>query len=130
MRLSWEQAPRPGTALPAGVLVRQLTTTDEAAIGRLPLLAFALTDPSHQRRGIGQRLIEDAVARLASAGTHELHLAVTPGQSGRPALSADRLRNRGVAVSTRGRHPAKPPRAVPVARTPSGLAEPHTTAVP
>jgi ribosomal protein S18 acetylase RimI-like enzyme len=32
-----------------------------------PLLAFARTDPSHQRRGIGQRLIEDAVARLDSA---------------------------------------------------------------
>ena len=142
MRLSWEQALRPVTALPAAVLVRQLTTTDEAAIGRLmwaafrgtvddqyagpadarldaaqtvagrwgpvvwdaslaaqldsvviaaaivvrdsahdglPLLAFALTDPSHQRRGIGQRLIEESIARLNSNGVHELHLAVTRG---------------------------------------------------
>lgn len=158
MRLSWEQALRPVTALPAAVLVRQLTTTDEAAIGRLmwaafrgtvddqyagpadarldaaqtvagrwgpvvwdaslaaqldsvviaaaivvrdsahdglPLLAFALTDPSHQRRGIGQRLIEEYRApefewrsRIASCGH--------PGQPGCPALSAARLRRRGV----------------------------------
>jgi ribosomal protein S18 acetylase RimI-like enzyme len=142
MRLTWRRAPRPVTALPVTVRVRQLSKTDEAAIGRLmwaafrgtpddqyaapadaqrdaaqtvagawgpvvwdaslaaevdslvisaaivvrdsahdglPLLAFALTDPGHQRRGIGQRLIEESIARLDSNGVHELHLAVTRG---------------------------------------------------
>jgi GNAT superfamily N-acetyltransferase len=44
-----------------------------------PLLAFILTDPDWQRRGIGRRLIEESIARLDSAGVSELHLAVTRG---------------------------------------------------
>ncbi len=45
----------------------------------LPLLAYAVTDPGWQGRGIGRRLIEDSATRLAAAGLDELHLAVTPG---------------------------------------------------
>ena len=57
----------------AAIVVR-----DSARDG-LPLLAFALTEPGHQRRGIGRRLIEESIARLDSNGVHELHLAVSRG---------------------------------------------------
>jgi ribosomal protein S18 acetylase RimI-like enzyme len=60
------------------VIAAAIVVRDSAHAG-LPLLAFALTDPGHQRRGIGQRLIEESIARLDSNGVHELHLAVTPG---------------------------------------------------
>ena len=60
------------------VISAAIVVRDSAHDG-LPLLAFALTDPGHQRRGIGQRLIEESIARLDSNGVHELHLAVTPG---------------------------------------------------
>jgi GNAT superfamily N-acetyltransferase len=45
----------------------------------VPLLAFAMTDPGWQRRGIGQHLIEESVCRLDALGLHELRLAVTRG---------------------------------------------------
>jgi ribosomal protein S18 acetylase RimI-like enzyme len=45
----------------------------------LPLLAFAMTDPAYQGRGIGRLLIEESVHRLDVAGVKELHLAVTRG---------------------------------------------------
>lgn len=45
----------------------------------LPLLAFAMTDPACQRRGIGQRLIEESIHHLEAIGRHELHLVVTRG---------------------------------------------------
>lgn len=51
---------------------------------RLPLLAFAVTDPACQRRGIGRWLIEDSMHRLDLIGTKELHLAVIPGN---PAMA-------------------------------------------
>jgi len=60
------------------VIAAAIVVRDFARDG-LPLLAFALTDPGHQRRGIGQRLIEESIARLNSNGVHELHLAVTRG---------------------------------------------------
>ena len=44
-----------------------------------PLLAFALTDPAWQRRGIGRWLIGESVRRLDEIGVKELHLAVTRG---------------------------------------------------
>jgi ribosomal protein S18 acetylase RimI-like enzyme len=45
----------------------------------LPLLAFAMTDPACQRRGIGRWLIEESVRRLDAIGVKELHLTVTRG---------------------------------------------------
>lgn len=50
----------------------------DQAHGLRPLLAFAVTIPEHQGRGIGGWLIENAVARLDAAGIGELHLAVLP----------------------------------------------------
>jgi len=44
-----------------------------------PLLAFLVTDPAHQRQGLGQQLLEQALKRLDAVCVHELHLAVTPG---------------------------------------------------
>lgn len=61
-----------GQALAAASIV----VRDQAHQDR-PLLAFILTDPDWQRRGIGRRLIEESIARLDSAGISELHLAVT-----------------------------------------------------
>jgi ribosomal protein S18 acetylase RimI-like enzyme len=55
----------------ASIVVRDQAHQDQ------PLLAFALTDPDWQRRGLGRRLIEESIARLDSAGISELHLAVT-----------------------------------------------------
>jgi GNAT superfamily N-acetyltransferase len=57
----------------ASIVVRDQAHQDQ------PLLAFALTDPGWQRRGLGRRLIEESIARLGSAGIGELHLAVTRG---------------------------------------------------
>jgi GNAT superfamily N-acetyltransferase len=63
-----------GPALAAASIV----VRDEAH-GYQPLLAFALTDPHWQHRGLARRLIEESIARLDSAGITELHLAVTRG---------------------------------------------------
>jgi GNAT superfamily N-acetyltransferase len=62
----------------AAIVVR-----DDAHHG-LPLLAFVLTDPGWQRRGIGQRLIEESIHRLDTLGVKELHLAMTRGN---PAIT-------------------------------------------
>jgi GNAT superfamily N-acetyltransferase len=43
----------------------------------LPLLAFCLTHPDHQRRGLATRLITHAARELAADGHEEMHLAVT-----------------------------------------------------
>lgn len=61
-----------GPAIAAAVIV-----VEDNAHGYQPLLAFAMTHPVWQRRGIGQRLIEESVARLDAQGLRELHLAVT-----------------------------------------------------
>jgi GNAT superfamily N-acetyltransferase len=66
-----------GRAIAAAVVVQ-----DEAH-AQLPLLAFAMTEPNWQHRGIGRRLIEDAVGRLAAIGVDALHLAVTRGNPAR-----------------------------------------------
>jgi GNAT superfamily N-acetyltransferase len=63
-----------GSVLVAAVII----VLDDAHEG-LPLLAFAITDPAFQRRGIGQRLIEEGIHRLDATGVKELHLAVTRG---------------------------------------------------
>ena len=53
-----------------------IVVLDDAHEG-LPLLAFAMTDPACQRRGIGRWLIEESMRRLDAIGVKELHLAVT-----------------------------------------------------
>ena len=58
------------------VVVAAVVVVRDSAHGYLPLLAFAVTHPARQRRGIGSRLIEESIARLASSGVNELHLAV------------------------------------------------------
>jgi GNAT superfamily N-acetyltransferase len=56
----------------------------DAAHDRLPLLAFAVTDPGWQRRGISASLIVSSVRALHERNVRELHLAVLPGS---PAIS-------------------------------------------
>jgi GNAT superfamily N-acetyltransferase len=62
------------SALVAAVII----VLDDAHEG-LPLLAFVMTDPVFQRRGIGQRLIGESIHRLDATGVKGLHLAVTRG---------------------------------------------------
>jgi GNAT superfamily N-acetyltransferase len=66
------------------VLVAAVIIVLDDAHERLPLLAFAVTDPVCQRRGIGRWLIEDSMRRLDGIGIKELHLAVTRGN---PAMA-------------------------------------------
>lgn len=62
-----------------GDVVAMVITVRDAQLGMAPLLAFALTDPTWQRQGIGSWLIRESVCRLAALGITELHLAVTRG---------------------------------------------------
>ena len=65
------------SGVPAGFsLVRRVA--DEA---ELLLLAV---DPTHQRRGIGQALLDDFIAAALAHGAHRLHLEV---RDGNPAVS-------------------------------------------
>ncbi|MGH3607959.1 MAG: GNAT family N-acetyltransferase [Pseudonocardiaceae bacterium] len=41
-----------------------------------PLLAFLVTNPDHQRRGIGSQLVHETIIRLNGREICELHLAV------------------------------------------------------
>jgi ribosomal protein S18 acetylase RimI-like enzyme len=66
------------------VLVAAVIVVRDNAHEDVPLLAFAMTDPGHQRRGLGQRLIEESILRLGATGLTELHLAVTRGN---PAIA-------------------------------------------
>ena len=43
----------------------------------LPLLAFCLTHPDHQGRGLATRLVTPAARELAAEGHEAMHLAVT-----------------------------------------------------
>jgi GNAT superfamily N-acetyltransferase len=43
----------------------------------LPLLAFCLTHPDHQGRGLATRLVTHAARELAAEGHEAMHLAVT-----------------------------------------------------
>lgn len=89
-RVVWEAslAAEVGSALVSAVIVVR-----DKAHAELPLLAFAMTDPAYQRRGLGQVLIEESIHRLDVAGVKELHLAVTRGN---PA--ADLYQRLGFAV--------------------------------
>lgn len=64
--------------LDCAVVSAVIIVLDDAHRDR-PLLAFAMTDPACQRRGIGRWLIEESIRRLDGIGAKELHLAVTPG---------------------------------------------------
>jgi len=66
-------------ALAGDDVVAAVITVRDVSNGMSPLLAFALTDPAWQRRGIGGWLIRESICRLASLGVTELHLAVTRG---------------------------------------------------
>ena len=46
-----------------------------------PLLAFIMTQPELKRRGLGQRVLEETLARLAALGRGEVLLVVTPGNT-------------------------------------------------
>jgi ribosomal protein S18 acetylase RimI-like enzyme len=69
--------------LGAGLVSAVIIVLDAAHDGT-PLLAFAVTDPAFQRRGIGRWLIEESIRRLDKCGIKELHLAVTRGN---PAIA-------------------------------------------
>jgi GNAT superfamily N-acetyltransferase len=66
-----------GVAVAASVVVR------DDAHELLPLLAFLVTDPGHQRRGLGEQLLHETIVRLDGVGVRELHLAVDPGNDAR-----------------------------------------------
>ena len=65
----------------------------------LPLLAFCLTHPDHQGRGLATRLVTHAARELAADGHAAMHLAVTSTNPAR-ALYA-RLGFREAPVPTR-----------------------------
>jgi GNAT superfamily N-acetyltransferase len=64
--------------LESAIVSAVIIVLDDAHRG-LPLLAFVMTDPACQRRGIGGWLIEESLHRLDAIGVKELHLAVTRG---------------------------------------------------
>lgn len=62
--------------LVAGVPVAAAIVVRDDAHGLRPLLAFVVTDPDHQDRGLGRQLLGEALGRLDRLGVRELHLAV------------------------------------------------------
>lgn len=66
-------------AVVEGRLIAAVVVVRDDKHDRVPLLAFALTEPTWQRRGIGAWLIHESITRLASLGVSEVHLAVTRG---------------------------------------------------
>lgn len=80
------------------VIVSAVIVVRDNAHQGLPLLAFAVTDPDWQRRGIGQRLIKESICRLDALGVKELHLAVTRGN---PAITLYQRLGFQVVPSTR-----------------------------
>jgi GNAT superfamily N-acetyltransferase len=67
--------------------------------GDLPFLAFCLTHPDHQGRGIATALIADAARALAAEGHREVHLAVTQTNPARALY--ERLGFREAPIPTR-----------------------------
>lgn len=51
-----------------------------------PFVAFTLTVPGHQRRGLARAGMQRAISRLAAAGETELRLVVTQGNTRAEAL--------------------------------------------
>ena len=58
-------------------MVGAVIVVRDDAHDNVPLLAFAMTEPACQGRGIGQLLIEESIHGLDAAGMKELHLTVT-----------------------------------------------------
>jgi GNAT superfamily N-acetyltransferase len=67
------------TASSANHLVAAVISVRDIKHDMTPLLAFALTEPAWQGRGIGHCLIRECLTRLDALGESELHLAVTGG---------------------------------------------------
>ena len=66
-------------AIADGELVAAVVAVRDAAHDMIPLLAYVLTDPSWQRRGIGGWLVVESVVGLAALEIPQVHLAVTRG---------------------------------------------------
>ena len=60
-------------------LVAAVVVVRDAAHDMIPLLAYVLTNPLWQRRGIGSWLIVESVVALAALEIPQVHLAVTRG---------------------------------------------------
>ena len=60
-------------------LVAAVVAVHDAVHDMTPLLAYVLTDPLWQRRGIGGWLIVESVVALAALEIPQVHLAVTHG---------------------------------------------------
>ncbi|HET9398693.1 MAG TPA: ribosomal protein S18-alanine N-acetyltransferase [Sphingomicrobium sp.] len=80
----------------AGILPMHGVTLTIAQIGRTPVgfslvravadeaeLLLLAVDPTEQRRGIGQALLDEFIARALAGGAHRLHLEV---RDGNPAI--------------------------------------------
>ena len=65
----------------------------------MPLLAFCLTHPDHQRRGLATRLVTHAARELAADGHDAMHLAVTATNPARALY--ERLGFREAPIATR-----------------------------
>ena len=65
----------------------------------LPLLAFCLTHPDHQGRGLATRLVTHAARELAAEGHEAMHLAVTETNPARALY--ERLGFRATPLPTR-----------------------------
>jgi GNAT superfamily N-acetyltransferase len=72
----WDASP---TAASDGSLVAAVICVHDNAHDDVPLLAFALTTPAWQGRGLGTWLIQRSLSQLAALGESEAHLAVTSG---------------------------------------------------
>lgn len=87
-----------GSAMVAAVIVVRDDAHDD-----VPLLAFAMTEPACQGRGIGQLLLEESIHRLDTAGIKELHLTVTRSN---PAVAL--YQRLGFVVVPPAEHHARP----------------------
>ncbi len=65
------------TAVAASVVVK------DDAHQLLPLLAFLVTEPEHQRQGLGQSVLAETLLRMDALDTRELHLAVNSANRAR-----------------------------------------------
>jgi len=60
-------------------LIAAVVAVRDDAHNMVPLLAYVLTSPIWQRRGVAAWLVAESVARLAALAIPEVHLAVTRG---------------------------------------------------
>ena len=62
-----------------GRLIAAVVTVRDDAHNMIPLLAYVLTAPAWQRRGVAAWLVAESAVRLAALDIPEVHLAVTRG---------------------------------------------------